>query len=57
MAGGTAFSLGRQIREKVWSAATAGDAGPGAVLTNVTRRDYFPSRLRVAARRAAVRVH
>ena len=27
-AGNTAFSMGRQIREKVWSAATAGDAGP-----------------------------
>src|SRR6476660_3758685 len=28
-AGNTAFSMGRQIREKVWSAVTAGDAGPG----------------------------
>jgi hypothetical protein len=54
---GMAFSLGHEIREKVWSAATAGDAGPEAVLTNVTRRDYFPSRPRVAARRAAAPVH
>ena len=47
----TAFSLGRQIREKVWSAgARPVTPGPEAVLTNVTRRDYFPSPPTIAAR-------
>src|SRR5689334_24442143 len=48
-AGDTAFSLGRQIREKVWSAAKADDAGPAGRVDDVIRRDYFPSARTIAA--------